>query len=53
MKVGKEELLGILAAVEWSLALDEPALLLLPDSSVKPENLKPLPVWSGIPTQAA
>jgi L-seryl-tRNA(Ser) seleniumtransferase len=27
MKVGKEELLGMLAAVEWSLAQDEPALL--------------------------
>jgi uncharacterized pyridoxal phosphate-dependent enzyme len=27
MKVGKEELLGILAAVEWSLEQDEPALL--------------------------
>ena len=27
MKVGKEEMLGILAAVEWSLAQDEPALL--------------------------
>jgi L-seryl-tRNA(Ser) seleniumtransferase len=27
MKVGKEELLGILAAVEWSLAQDEPAVL--------------------------
>ncbi|QUQ65392.1 aminotransferase class V-fold PLP-dependent enzyme [Kutzneria sp. CA-103260] len=27
MKVGKEELLGLLAAVEWSLAQDEPALL--------------------------
>lgn len=27
MKVGKEELAGILAAVEWSLAQDEPALL--------------------------
>ena len=27
MKVGKEELLGIVAAVEWSLAQDEPALL--------------------------
>lgn len=27
MKVGKEELLGVLAAVEWSLAQDEPALL--------------------------
>ncbi len=27
MKVGKEELVGLLAAVEWSLAQDEPALL--------------------------
>lgn len=27
MKVGKEELAGLLAAVEWSLARDEPALL--------------------------
>jgi uncharacterized pyridoxal phosphate-dependent enzyme len=27
MKVGKEELLGMLAAVEWSLQQDEPALL--------------------------
>jgi L-seryl-tRNA(Ser) seleniumtransferase len=27
MKVGKEELCGLLAAVEWSLAQDEPALL--------------------------
>jgi L-seryl-tRNA(Ser) seleniumtransferase len=27
MKVGKEELLGILAAVEWSLEQDEPAVL--------------------------
>jgi L-seryl-tRNA(Ser) seleniumtransferase len=27
MKVGKEELLGMLAAVEWSLAQDEPAVL--------------------------
>ena len=27
MKVGKEELFGILAAVEWSLAQDEPAAL--------------------------
>lgn len=27
MKVGKEEMLGLLAAVEWSLSLDEPALL--------------------------
>lgn len=27
MKVGKEELFGILAAVEWTLAQDEPAIL--------------------------
>ncbi|MDZ4718987.1 MAG: aminotransferase class V-fold PLP-dependent enzyme [Roseiflexaceae bacterium] len=27
MKVGKEELMGMLAAIEWSLAQDEPALL--------------------------
>jgi uncharacterized pyridoxal phosphate-dependent enzyme len=27
MKVGKEELLGLLAAIEWSLAQDEPAYL--------------------------
>ena len=27
MKVGKEELLGILAAVEWAVAMDEPAYL--------------------------
>ena len=27
MKVGKEELAGLLAAVEWSLAQDEPAIL--------------------------
>src|SRR5262249_51854030 len=27
MKVGKEEMVGLLAAVEWSLGLDEPALI--------------------------
>jgi L-seryl-tRNA(Ser) seleniumtransferase len=27
MKVGKEEMLGLLAAVEWSLAQDEPAVI--------------------------
>jgi L-seryl-tRNA(Ser) seleniumtransferase len=27
MKVGKEEMLGMLAAIEWSLRQDEPALL--------------------------
>ena len=35
MKVGKEELLGILAAVEWSLAQDEAALLAGYEASVQ------------------
>jgi seryl-tRNA(Sec) selenium transferase len=35
MKVGKEELAGILAAVEWSLAQDEPALLARYEASVQ------------------
>jgi uncharacterized pyridoxal phosphate-dependent enzyme len=35
MKVGKEELLGVLAAVEWSLAQDEPAVLASYEASVQ------------------
>ena len=35
MKVGKEELLGILAAVEWSLERDEPALLAAYEETVQ------------------
>ncbi|HEX9439249.1 MAG TPA: aminotransferase class V-fold PLP-dependent enzyme [Roseiflexaceae bacterium] len=35
MKVGKEELLGILAAVEWSLAQDEPALIAAYEAMVR------------------
>jgi uncharacterized pyridoxal phosphate-dependent enzyme len=35
MKVGKEELAGILAAVEWSLARDEPALLARYEATVR------------------
>jgi L-seryl-tRNA(Ser) seleniumtransferase len=35
MKVGKEELLGILAAVEWSLQQDEPALLASYEATVQ------------------
>src|SRR5262245_16909593 len=35
MKVGKEELLGILAAVEWSLAQDEPALIAFYEATVR------------------
>lgn len=35
MKVGKEELAGILAAVEWSLAQDEPATLARYEATVQ------------------
>lgn len=35
MKVGKEEMLGILAAVAWSLSQDEPALLAGYEASVQ------------------
>ena len=35
MKVGKEEMLGILAAVEWSLQQDEPALLASYEATVQ------------------
>lgn len=35
MKVGKEELAGILAAVEWSLALDEPETLASYEQAVR------------------
>ncbi|GAA4547539.1 aminotransferase class V-fold PLP-dependent enzyme [Amycolatopsis samaneae] len=57
MKVGKEELLGLLAAVEWSLALDEPALLAEYEKSVTRwvEGLGGLPgvrVERGYPSEA-
>ena len=35
MKVGKEEMLGILAAVEWSLQQDEPAMLASYEATVQ------------------
>jgi L-seryl-tRNA(Ser) seleniumtransferase len=35
MKVGKEELLGLLAAVEWTLQQDEPALIAAYEGSVR------------------
>lgn len=35
MKVGKEELVGILAAVEWSLAQDEPSLIARYEATVR------------------
>jgi L-seryl-tRNA(Ser) seleniumtransferase len=35
MKVGKEELAGIVAAIEWSLAQDEPAILAAYEATVQ------------------
>jgi L-seryl-tRNA(Ser) seleniumtransferase len=45
MKVGKEEMLGLVAAVEWSLAQDEPALLASYEASVQRwlEGLRDIP----------
>lgn len=57
MKVGKEELLGLLAAVEWTLAQDEPALLRGYEDSVRlwVSGLGGLPgvtAWRGYPSEA-
>ena len=57
MKVGKEELLGIVAAVEWSLAQDEGALLAGYEATVTGwiEGLQGLPgvtVERGYPSEA-
>jgi seryl-tRNA(Sec) selenium transferase len=57
MKVGKEELLGILAAVEWSLDQDETALLAEYEAVVQRwiEGLSGLPcvtVERGYPSEA-
>ncbi|MFD9889870.1 aminotransferase class V-fold PLP-dependent enzyme [Amycolatopsis sp. NPDC059027] len=57
MKVGKEEMLGLLAAVEWSLQQDEPALLAEYEKSVTRwvEGLGGLPgvrVERGYPSEA-
>jgi L-seryl-tRNA(Ser) seleniumtransferase len=57
MKVGKEELLGVLAAVEWSLAQDEPALLASYEAMVQRwiDGLSGLPgvrVERGYPSEA-
>ncbi len=49
MKVGKEELMGLLAAVEWSLAQDEPAVLAGYEASVQ----RWLRGLAGIPGVAA
>jgi len=57
MKVGKEELLGLLAAVEWALNRDEPALLASYEKSVRKwiNGLAGLPgveVERGYPSEA-
>jgi L-seryl-tRNA(Ser) seleniumtransferase len=57
MKVGKEEILGLLAAVEWTLGQDEPATLASYESSVRRwvDGLAGLPgvqVWRGYPSEA-
>ena len=57
MKVGKEELLGILAAVEWSLAQDEAALLASYEAMVQLwldglANLPGVRVERGYPSEA-
>jgi len=57
MKVGKEELLGILAAVEWSLAQDEPALLAEYQATVQRwiaglQGLPGVSVERGYPSEA-
>jgi L-seryl-tRNA(Ser) seleniumtransferase len=57
MKVGKEELFGILAAVEWTLAQDEPALIESYEETVMYwiDGLQGLPgieVARGFPSEA-
>ena len=57
MKVGKEEMLGVLAAVEWSLAQDEPALLASYEASVQRwlnglEGLPGVRAERGFPSEA-
>jgi L-seryl-tRNA(Ser) seleniumtransferase len=57
MKVGKEELFAILAAVEWSLAQDEPAVIASYEETVRSwiEGLQGIPgieVSRGFPSEA-
>jgi hypothetical protein len=57
MKVGKEEMLGVLAAVEWSLAQDEEATLANYEATVQRwiAGLRDLPgvtVERGYPSEA-
>lgn len=57
MKVGKEEILGLLAAVDWSLEQDEPAVLASYEASVRRwldglAGLAGVQVWRGYPSEA-
>lgn len=57
MKVGKEELLGLLAAVEWTLEQDEAALLRRYEAAVElwVDRIAALPgmtAWRGYPSEA-
>lgn len=57
LKVGKEELFGILAAVEWTLGQDEPATIAAYEATVRRwiEGLRDLPgvdVARGFPSEA-
>jgi uncharacterized pyridoxal phosphate-dependent enzyme len=57
MKVGKEELLGLLAAVEWTLQQDEPALIAGYEESVRKwiaglSGLAGVTVERGFPSEA-
>jgi len=57
MKVGKEELLGLLAAVEWTLQQDEPALIASYEASVEKwtvglSGLDGIAVHRGFPSEA-
>ena len=57
MKVGKEELLGILAAVEWSLAQDEPAQIAAYEAMVQfwiagLQSIAGITVTRGYPNEA-
>jgi L-seryl-tRNA(Ser) seleniumtransferase len=57
MKVGKEELVGVLAAVEWSLAQDEPAVIAGYEATVRKwcDGLAGIPgvtVERGYPSEA-
>lgn len=57
MKVGKEELLGLLAAVEWTLEQDEPELVAAYEASVEKwivglSGMAGIAVWRGFPSEA-